>query len=533
MDSMKRTPYSIEVMWRSLACLWLFISSAAASPWLLAQSIKILYTNDIESVFDPLPAYWRDDMSAIGGMAKLSSLIQQERQGEFPVFLFDAGDMFTGALSKKTGGTLVFDLYGQMGYDAVNLGNHEFEYGWQQLVRVLPRATYPVLNANIVHEGGAAFGRPYALIEKAGVRVAVIGLMGIDAFLNTMMPANRKGLAIQPLESSAQSWVDLLRPEVDLLVLLTHQGRTAPMQTNKEDDAEVQRGIEEELELAGALRGVDLLIAGHTDHGLVEPVRHPATGTWIVQTYGQGMHLGVLELERDARGTWQVQNAALKPVNADVLPDDPSVAERITAARLQFPELQEVVGSLTAHVVRRYYHESTMGNLVADALKSAAGTEIGMITPGALRSDLAAGPVTKEAVLNVFPFIDRVTRLEVSGRVLRSVIEQGLRRDYGLPNFSGLSLTFVLGPPPDATLLEAFVNGQPLDDDAMYSLATGSFTATGGEGYEQLPAHIKLQLDLSVADAIARYISEHSPLAVPPLGRQRVLSSRRDLPEAP
>jgi 5'-nucleotidase/UDP-sugar diphosphatase len=126
-----------------------------------------------------------------------------------------------------------------------------------------------------------------------------------------------------------------------------------------------------------------------------------------------------------------------------------------------------------------------------------------------------------------------VTRLEVSGRVLRSVIEQGLRRDYGLPNFSGVSLTAALGPPPDATLLEVSVNGQPLDDHATYSLATGSFTATGGEGYEQLPAHIEIQLDLSVADAIAHYINEHSPLAVPPPGRQRMLSSTTDLPGDP
>ena len=92
--------------------------------------------------------------------------------------------------------------------------------------------------------------------------------MGIDAFMNTMMPANREGLEIAPLESIAQDWIDELRNEVDLIVLLTHQGRTAPMQTDKERDAEVQRGIDEEYALAGALRGVDVLIAGHTDHGL-------------------------------------------------------------------------------------------------------------------------------------------------------------------------------------------------------------------------------------------------------------------------
>lgn len=512
--------------------LSLFICLCLVAPKGFSQSVKILYTNDIESVFDPLPAFWREDMSAIGGMAKLASLIEQQRQVDVPVFLFDAGDMFTGALSKKTGGALIFDLYGQMGYDAVNLGNHEFEYGWQQLARVLPRANYPVLNANIVYEGGAPFGRPYAVIEKSGVRIAVIGLMGIDAFVNTMMPANRKGLTIEPLAETAQSWIDLLRPEADLVVLLTHQGRTAPMQTDKESDAEVQRGIDEEFELAGTLKGVDLLIAGHTDHGLVLPVRHPDSGTWIVQTFGQGMHLGALELQRDPEGIWQLANAELKPVNADVLPDHARVAQMIREARSQHPELQEVIGSLKGHVVRRYYHESTMGNLVADALKAAAGTDLAMITPGALRSDFASGPVTREAVLNVFPFIDRVTTLELPGRVLRSVIEQGLRRDYGLPNFAGLSITCVLEAPPKAQLIQVLVNGQPLDEDASYTLATGSFTATGGEGYAQLPPYVQVQLNLSVAEAIARYISEQSPLAVPDLGRQRVVIASPGLPEA-
>ena len=105
-------------------------------------------------------AFWRSDMQRIGGISKLATLINQERAVDQPTVLFDAGDIFTGALSKRTGGRLAVDLYGLMGYDAITLGNHEFEYGWQALLRVLPRAKYPVLNANIFYEGGAPLRVP-------------------------------------------------------------------------------------------------------------------------------------------------------------------------------------------------------------------------------------------------------------------------------------------------------------------------------------------------------------------------------------
>ncbi len=98
------------------------------------QEITILYTNDIESVYDPIDAYWNDTIQRIGGMAQLAQLIDQTRQQEKLSFLFDAGDIFTGALSKATYGQLPFDLYSAMGYDCMTLGNHEFEYGWQKLL---------------------------------------------------------------------------------------------------------------------------------------------------------------------------------------------------------------------------------------------------------------------------------------------------------------------------------------------------------------------------------------------------------------
>lgn len=121
----------------------------------MLKEVTLLHTNDIESVYEPLEAAWRDDIDKMGGMPYLAALAKEIRAKESISFLMDAGDIYTGALSKKSTGRLPFDLYSAMGYDVVNIGNHEFEYGWQSLLEVMPRARFPVLNANIVHSQGS------------------------------------------------------------------------------------------------------------------------------------------------------------------------------------------------------------------------------------------------------------------------------------------------------------------------------------------------------------------------------------------
>lgn len=270
-----------KVLWRFRLRRWgavllfcLVMPGHASEP----QAFRILYTNDIESVLEPLPATWRPDMARIGGLPKLASLIRTYRERQPNTLLLDAGDLFTGALSKATEGRLVVDLYSVMGYDAVNLGNHEFEYGWQTLAFVSQRARFPLLKANIFYEGtDIPFSRAYVIFKVGSLKVGVLGLMGIDAFLNTMMPSHRQGLTVVEPAIVAAQWVPRLRAEADVVVLLTHQGRTAPMQTDKKADPEVQRGFAAEYALAGTVEDIDLIVAGHTDHGLRTPVRHPET----------------------------------------------------------------------------------------------------------------------------------------------------------------------------------------------------------------------------------------------------------------
>ena len=506
---------------RVLLTALVLVLSSPATP----KEITIFYTNDIESVYEPVDAFWLDEVEEIGGLAKLATLIENQRNQVPLSFLLDAGDLFTGSLSKATQGRLVFDLYSEIGFDAVNLGNHEFEYGWQVLRKVMQRARFPVLNANIFYTGTQIpFARQYSILHRDGVSIGVVGLMGEDAFVNTMMKANRTGLEIRDPLAVAQYWVDALSPQVDMVVLLTHQGKTAPMQTDKEVDPEVQRGIDDDYHLAGAVRGVDLIVSGHSDNGLWQPAIHPITGTVIVQTFGQGKHLGMAKFSLSETARPQLISSELIPVIAESLDDHAGVAELIAEARSAHPSLMEVVGYLDTVAIRRYYRESTIGNLLADILRQRYNTDIGMITPGAIRADLPEGEITREMILNTFPFMDQVTVLELSGSTLLNAVENGLRREYGLPQYAGLMLHYDLSKPPGQRVVKLTISGRAIAAEETYRLATGSFTATGGEGYDMFPGHIKFVSEELVSTAFVRYFQQNKPVILPPTGRQKNVS---------
>ena len=117
------------------------------------QELTLLFTNDFESAFDPIPAFWRDDVEYLGGAAQLATMVDSIRAAEEMVFLFDAGDMFTGTLSNRTRGELLMEMMITLRYDAMAIGNHEFDYGWENFRKQKDRVPFPVLGANIFYKG--------------------------------------------------------------------------------------------------------------------------------------------------------------------------------------------------------------------------------------------------------------------------------------------------------------------------------------------------------------------------------------------
>ena len=485
------------------------------------QSVTLIFTNDFESAYDPIDAFWRDDIKRIGGIAHLATLIEQIRNDEENVFLFDAGDIFTGTLAKLTKGELPFELMLSMNYDAMSVGNHEFEYGWQEFAKQKNRVSFPVLGANLFYKGtDHSYTQPYTIIERGGIRIGVIGILGQDA-ATALIPSNIAGVEVRDPKPIVKHYVKLLRPQVDLVVLLTHQGKTAPMQTDDEAHDEIQRDIQADIDLAGVTDGIDILFGGHADAGTRAPIVHKETGTLIMQTYGQGYHLGYLKLVLN-KSTRVIEShiGKLITVDSDRYPAQPKVLKKLTEYRARYPEIYATAGHTAQRLNRQYNVESDLGNLYADIVRDASGMAIGLMPSGALRKDLPEGDIRRVDLLDSFPFTDRIAIVELSGTLLLKVLEQGLSLERGMLQVSGLKIHYDPSGEVGKRIISVTASGTAIKPDGIYRVATLEILAQGGDAYKQFKESINITyLEKSFAEALSVYFAAHSKVSVPERGR--------------
>ena len=508
-----------------LACL-LASSIAAADD----KTITLLFTNDMESAYEPFPAWWIDDMDRIGGLAHLATLIDNIRRDEPNVFLFDAGDIFTGALSLETNGRLMFEFMMTMGYDAMAIGNHEYEYGEAILAWQKNRVAFPVLGANIFYRGtDFPYAQPHAIIERDGVRIGVIGILGQDAAATTIAAEYNDEIDVRDPAETVQRSVDELRDDVDLIVLLTHMGHTAPMQTDAEIDPRLERDIDADLALADAVTGVDILFGGHADAGTWEPVVSPKTGTLVMQTFGQAMYLGYLQLRLDsATGEIASYDGRLIPVDTDALAPHPVIERKYRAYREAYPHLSEVVGQTEQRLNRQYFDESDIGNLMADVGVDITGADIGLVIPGSIRKDLPKGDVEVVDILDTNPFVDPVVVVQMSGEQLRRVMEQSFTHLRGLLQVSGLEVVYDMSRPEYNRLVSLKHDGTEIADDATFEVAIAQFLATGGDHYTMFTEAPILRTYAPQGSITIDYFRKYGTVPVPAAGRQTDLSAAQE-----
>lgn len=495
-------------------------SLTTAQPAADSTTVTLLFTNDIESAYDKTEAFWLDELDYIGGLAELSTLIDLQRSSEPNVFLFDSGDIFTGALAKLTRGQLSFELMMTMDYDAMAIGNHEFEYGEQILAWEKNRAPFPVLAANLFYKGtDHPYAQAHAIIERYGIRIGVIGIMGRDAG-TAIIPSHIDDLDIEEPAVAVERSVKELRDDVDLIVVLTHQGKTAPMQTDAESDPRLFRGIAADIALAGAVEGIDVIFGGHSDAGTPEAVIDPKNGTLIMQTYGQGTHLGALQLTLDADRNITSHKGKLIPVASSSLTPDPVVQGKIDAYRAAFPELSEVIGETTDIMFRRYIEESTIGNLLADIMREATSSDIAFMHSGGIRKDLPAGEIVREDLLDTYPFVDDLIKVEMTGAQVLAALEQSFTLERGILQVSGMSINYDLSAPERRRVVSAMVNGEPIFANRLYTVAAAGFLAEGGDLYSMFPKGRVVASFGKLSDVQMRYFRNNQSISPPKLGRQ-------------
>ncbi len=511
--------------------VWGLLSLLAVQAALLAQEreLVILYTNDFHSAIDPIPAYWMegDPPPLLGGAAHLMTLVERIRKEEArkgnPVFLFDTGDMFTGMLAKLTQGEVMMEMMATLGYDAMAIGNHEFDYGWRNFRRLMNRVSFPVLGANIFYEGtDIPFAPPHTILEKEGLRLGVIGIIGQDA-RSVILPSMVTELRFEdPAPHVADSLWEL-QDDVDLIVVLAHQGRTGPMQTDAEAHADLQRDFEADIKLSGRVPGIDVFVGGHAHRGIEEPFVHPQNKTLIVQTYGYGTRLGYLRLKIDTEsGEVLSHQGELLKVWSRKLPPDARMLRKMQPYKERTaPIIGPVVGRSRQRLIRRYNQESPLGSFAADVLRQAGKAEVGFTNAGGLRADLPEGEITIGNVQDAFPFYNDLVVLEMTGRQIAQVLEQGLTLLRGMIQVSGLQARYDLSKPFGERLLQLSIAGKPADPERTYRVAANSFLAEGGDLYKTFTECRWIEhINKDVAALVIEYLKDHrEPIELPPSGR--------------
>jgi 2',3'-cyclic-nucleotide 2'-phosphodiesterase (5'-nucleotidase family) len=503
--------------------IFLILISGFSAATLRAQEpireFTILYTNDFHSAFDPIPAYWLPGSPKLGGAAQLGTLINQIRNRDKTVFLFDTGDMFTGMLSNLTRGEALMEMMMTMRYDAMAIGNHEFDYGSDNFEKQMNRAPFPVLGANIFYKGtNHRYSRPYAILERDGIRLGVIGIIGQDA-RSVALPSGVTGLDFLDPIPVVREAVKELKPQVDLIVVLAHQGKTGPQQTDAEARPEVQRDFDEDIKLCGEVDGIDVFVGGHAHRGIETPFVHPKTGTLIVQTYGYGTRLGYLKLRLSGKKVVRREGELLK-VWSDKLTPDPAVAAKVELYKQKVaPIIGKVVGKSAVRLIRDYNVESLLGSFVADVMREEGGAEVAFENAGGLRADLPEGEVTNGNILDALPFLNTLVVCEMTGAQIREVLEQGLSLERGLIQASGLRATYDLSAPIGRRLVELKIGGAMVDDTRTYRVATNSFLAEGGDLYQTFLQSKQKNTGTALSDLVIEYFRKRGSITRPTPGR--------------
>jgi len=460
----------------------------------------------------------------MGGLARLATLIEAERQDMSACLLLDGGDLFQGTpFFNFFHGAAEVRCLSEMAYDAMVLGNHELDEGafnvWKQMH---DHAGFAFLGSNVEvkswvktdpidmsDSSWVPLGRPYILARAGNLRIGLIGVTTEDLPW-IVSPGRLENVRVQPIIDTVRRLMTDLRPRADLVVVLSHSGVPA------------------DSLLALAVPGIDVIVGGHSHTALETAVlvRNPANdngigGTLIVQAGQWGQFLGRLDLDvADKKiNSWQ---SRLLPVTSK-LREDRKIRTLVGLyADTLGPLVNEVLTECRTSMFNAdaRLRETSLGNLITDLMRQSGPVDIAVQNGGGLRGDLVAGPVRVRDIFTILPFDNTLVELTLDGRGVLCLLEESVVKvgDGGFLSVSGLTFRAT----SDGRVADVHVGERPLDPDASYRLVTNNFTASGGDGFTAfLRARKRMDTGVLVRDAVIERLRGASPLTAPLLGRIR------------
>jgi 2',3'-cyclic-nucleotide 2'-phosphodiesterase (5'-nucleotidase family) len=485
--------------------IWLFVLLLFATPPGAQEQpavyLTFIHVNDFHGHLLSTIDKSISDTRPVGGAARLARMIEDERaRNPEGTLLLSAGDMFQGtSISNLFRGQSVMAVMNYLKFDAMAIGNHEFDWGQAILNQLAESAGFPFLAANIqdTQHKNPVWAKPFVVLEKRRLKIAVVGLTTPETPYSTK-PDNVSGFTFQEPEQALPQLIRELRSSgADLVVLLSHSG------------------LDADRKIAESVSGIDVIVGGHSHTAVAHPLR--IGETIIVQAGSNGAYLGVLQLKVDSSTRKVIdytRENELRTAFAD--PDNPvdsSVAEIVDRFNNQVKaEFAREVGETSVDLKRSSREESNVGNLICDALRESSGADIAVHNSGGIRTDIPKGKITLEQVYSLLPFDNNLIVMDLTGDQVKQILEQNTSPEHKILQISGMTVQYDLSRPPGARVIGAQIANKPLDPGKTYRVATNDFLAAGGDQYSTFKNGKNIVSGDLLRDVFAGYLSRHSPV---------------------
>ena len=459
-----------------------------ACAWSL--TVSVYHTSDVHGWYFSRPAKWdkANSTRTIGGFAALSSLVKAEKN---PYLLLDSGDTFQGTPEGTlTKGLATAKLMAQLGYSASAVGNHDYDYTEANLKQVISASGLPWLGANVyVKETGApaAYLKPYVIVEKAGKRIAVIGIAGRHTATSTL-PANVKHLEFRDEAAEAARWAAEVRrtEKPDAVVMLVHAGFGADLYGQVEVSTwtfPADKTFSGTLPVARAARP-DVLLGGHNHVGMQKGYFDKESGTLLSESYFGLTSVTRVNLDFDDK-TGRLKGAAaeLVPLWTDVTGEDPAVLETLKAFSGQVDkEMSAKLGESAVDMGgSKTGLDSAIGNWFTDAMRRQSGADVALQNTAGIRAELRKGDVLIRDIFQVMPFENTLVKLTMTGDQLKRLLADNLKGGFAKLQVSGMKVYFRKGE-KGAQDLRLERNGAEIKPEEKLTVATNNYLTTGGTG---------------------------------------------------
>ena len=484
---------------------------------ILAMSIAVLLVpSSVLAASHQLTVVYAAELPLIknephGSYAQLATLLEQTRETDSTTtFLFGGGSLAPSMLSSFDRGAHIIDILNTLEPDAMAVAKREFSYYEDEFSLRAYEAAFPMVLSNAIDPltGANIDGAVRRIIiEKPGIKIGVIALIHDSVIEEYLL----QRLQITAPRNAVREQIALLNAEgADVIVLMI---------SDKHDF------VHELLEQGS----VDVVLRTDPHHTLSSDNQHSSEHPGYVFITSPGTSAVVTLSWQDSDTGKQI---AVDTIPLNQLQHDKLVDAQINAYDDRISALlgEEIATLATSMNTQRYdvrTSENGFGNLVSDALRSASHTDVALINGGAIRGERTYSPgyvLTREDISTELPFRSRITVLRLAGRHIKAALENGLSQVEQVagrfPHVSGISMNIDLNAPVGERIKHIMVNGQPLEEARIYSMATSDFLAGGGDGYDALTLGTEVPFSQQVTPLIA-------DIVISVLRRQQTISAKK------